>query len=189
MPELSELQKDGEVLIRQCEVDVLCDCIKQTSGNIVEVGMYKGGSAQAMCEVKGERNFYGFDTFEGIPPVLHNWRLGKFKSDKNLVEKRLKKYPNVFIHKGIFPSNAETIKGLKFSVVHLDVDTEEGTRDCLEYFYPNMENAGFIVVHDYPNITGVESSVNNFVKKYNLKINPTGNYQCVIYINKDEKNN
>ena len=187
MPKLNELQKDGEVLVGQEEIDVLCNYVQKTTGNIAEVGMYQGGSAQAMCEVKGDRNFYGFDTFEGIPPVLHNWRLGMFKADIEQVKKRLSKYPNVFIHKGIFPENADVIKGIKFSVVHLDVDTTEGTSGSLEYFYPSMEKGGFIIIHDYPNITGVESAVNEFASKYNLKVFPTGSSQCLIEINEMTK--
>ena len=129
--------ENGEILTSQQEIDTLVDSVKKTKGNIAEVGMYQGGSAEAMCIEKGDRNFYGFETFEGIPMVENAWRLGAFKSDEEFVRNRLSKYPNVFITKGIFPDNTDLIDNKKFSVVHLDVDTTEGTRDGLNYFKDN----------------------------------------------------
>ena len=37
------------------------------SGSIAEIGVYKGNSATIICEVKHQRDFYLFDTFEGMP--------------------------------------------------------------------------------------------------------------------------
>jgi len=36
-------------------------------GSMVEIGMYRGGSASIICHLKGDKKFIGFDTFEGLP--------------------------------------------------------------------------------------------------------------------------
>src|ERR1035437_2891958 len=36
-------------------------------GDIAEVGVFRGGSAKLICEVKGSARLHLFDTFEGMP--------------------------------------------------------------------------------------------------------------------------
>jgi O-methyltransferase len=177
---LEDIRENGELLIVQDELDNLVNAVKATSGNIAEVGMFQGGSAQVMCEVKGDRNFYGFDTFEGIPYVLNGWRLGRFKADKEQVEKRLSKYTNVTITKGIFPNGSEIIKDKKFGLVNLDVDTNEGTEDGLKFFAPRMEKGGMIIIHDYPCISGVRITVDKFCESNGLTKVQSASNQCTI---------
>ena len=181
MLKIENLKKNGEVLITQEEVDALFNAVRETKGNIAEVGMFEGGSSQVICEAKGDRNFYGFETFEGIPMVLHAWRLGRFKSDEEFVRNRLSKYKNVFIHKGIFPETADVIKDKKFGLVHLDVDTYQYNNLALDFFFPRMEKSGQIVIHDYPNIRDIQRSVDEFISKNkDVELVITSPQQCKI---------
>ena len=41
--------------------------VKDLAGDIAEIGVYKGGTAKLICELKGNKNLYLFDTFEGLP--------------------------------------------------------------------------------------------------------------------------
>lgn len=51
---------------------------------------------------------------------------------------------------------------LRFAFVHMDVDTEEGTRGCPEWFYPRMTPGGMMISHDYPVGHGVKKAVDEF---------------------------
>lgn len=39
----------------------------RVSGDIAELGVFRGGSARLICEVKGDRGLHLFDTFAGPP--------------------------------------------------------------------------------------------------------------------------
>jgi tRNA G46 methylase TrmB len=45
----------------------MCDFLGQVEGNVVEVGVYKGGSLSYMAIRNPFKTFYGYDTFEGMP--------------------------------------------------------------------------------------------------------------------------
>lgn len=42
---------------------------KKISGDIVEVGVYKGGSAKLIREADKSKSLHLFDTFEGLPSL------------------------------------------------------------------------------------------------------------------------
>lgn len=56
---------------------------------------------------------------------------------------------NVFIRKGFFPSTAAGLERDSFCFVMVDFDKYESTRAALDFFYPRMEQGGFVFVHDY----------------------------------------
>ena len=127
---------------------------EQLNGACVEVGVYKGGVAELIALNKGERDLYLFDTFEGIPfsNEKDNYYKQGYLDETSLEEvvERLKKYPKVHIHKGIFPDDTgHFIDNLKFSFVHLDVDVYRSYKDCLSFFYPRMLKGGVIICDDY----------------------------------------
>ncbi|GAG39533.1 unnamed protein product [marine sediment metagenome] len=116
-------------------------------GDIAEVGVYKGGSARVICEVKGGKSLHLFDSFEGMPET--NETIDKYKKGElgnttlENVKNYLSKFKNVYFYKGYFPESARelTNRGCKFSFVNLDVDIYESTLNGLKFFYPKM-NAG-----------------------------------------------
>ncbi len=138
-------------------------------GEIAEVGVYKGGSAKILAELKGEKELHLFDTFEGLPEeVITNEDLVKpgWLNDVNLEEVKsyLSQYNNVFFHKGLFPDTAEPIKEKRFSLVHLDTDIYQGTLESLKFFWPRMVKGGRIICHDYNNedCPGVKKAFKEF---------------------------
>ncbi|OIO21464.1 hypothetical protein COT30_02625 [Candidatus Micrarchaeota archaeon CG08_land_8_20_14_0_20_49_17] len=65
-----QIRSETELLINANDAWVLYSLVKNTakiSGQIAEVGVYKGGSAKLICETKGDKELYLFDTFEGLP--------------------------------------------------------------------------------------------------------------------------
>lgn len=138
-------------------------------GDIAEVGVYKGGSAKIICEAKKNKNLHLFDTFTGLPEKsdIDNLNAGDICDDSLAdVTKYLAKYENVFYYPGIFPDSAQndSLKKTKYSFIHLDVDTYNSTKACLEYFYPKMSAGGVIISHDYrcKHLPGVKLAIDEF---------------------------
>ena len=147
---------------------MVADATKKLNGDIAEVGVYRGGSARLMAEVKGSRKIHLFDTFEGLPELNQHdtsdeFYQGQF-ADTSLhqVKKYLSGFDNIYLYKGYFPDTAGPIRNEKFSMVHLDVDLHESTKNCLEFFYPRMVKGGVIISHDYVNSDGVRKAFDDF---------------------------
>jgi len=157
-------------------------------GDMAEVGVYQGGSAKLIAEVKNEKELYLFDTFEGLPKVSEKdthfgtsyWKTGEFSNTSlENVENYLSNYKNIFCYKGKFPETSEPIKTKKFSFVHLDVDLFQSTIDCLEFFYPRMINGGIILTHDY-HTDGIKQAFNEFCKDKKIPQIQLLGSQCAI---------
>ena len=157
-------------------------------GDMAEVGVYQGGSAKLIAEVKNEKELYLFDTFEGLPKVSEKdthfgasyWTTGEFSNTSlENVENYLSNYKNIYCYKGKFPETSEPIKTKKFSFVHLDVDLFQSTIDCLEFFYPRMINGGIILTHDY-HTDGVKQAFNEFCKDKKIPQIQLLGSQCAI---------
>jgi O-methyltransferase len=121
-------------------------------GHIAELGVYRGGTARLICEVKGDRELHLFDTWSGLPDATQSderFQGGSFISSYEQTRDYLKAYPGVHYHKGFFPSTAAGLEDLKFSFVHLDGDLYESTLSGLQWFYPRLSNGGMLISHDY----------------------------------------
>lgn len=173
-----------DILMGDEEVYALYNLVKQTEkieGDIAEVGVYKGGSAQIICEARGKKPVYLFDTFSGLPSTEGELYKGQFYATYEEVKNRLKDYPNVYIYKGLFPDSAGPIKDKKFSFVHLDVDLSESSIDCLSFFYNRMTKGGMILSHDWGVVeTDARKAYEEFFKdkpEIPIELNVS---QCVI---------
>jgi hypothetical protein len=97
------------------------------------------------------------------------------------VRSYLAAYPGVSYYKGCFPDTAGPVAELRFSFVHFDVDLYEGTRACLEFFYPRMIPGGIMLSHDYSILRGVRQAFQEFMadKPEGLIDLPTTQCMCV----------
>ena len=134
-------------------------------GEIAEVGVYRGGSARLICEVKGDRSLHLFDTFAGLPKCSQwdpDFRTGGFSASFEQVSTYLAPFPGVHFHQGLFPETARGLEQTRFSFVHLDVDLYQSTKDALEWFYPRLNRGGILISHDYANAEGVRKAFDDF---------------------------
>ncbi len=156
------------------------------SGDIAEVGVYKGGSAKIICEVKGKKRLHLFDTFEGLPKTSENDLLIEpgWLHDTSLesVKNYLKDYKDVYFLKGIFPDTSESVIDKKFSFVHIDTDLYKSTLDGLKFFWPRMISGGRIVSHDYnaTSIPGVKKAFSEFFKNTPEKLIEIADTQIMV---------
>lgn len=134
-------------------------------GNVAELGVFRGGSARLICEVKGDRALHLFDTFAGLPKAGEwdpKFQQGGFASSLSEVQAYLQGFPNVHFHPGFFPETARGLEDLTFSFVHLDVDLYESTLSGLTWFYPRMNRGAILISHDYSTAQGVRKAFEGF---------------------------
>lgn len=158
--------------------------VAKISGDMAEVGVYKGGSAKIICEAEKSKILHLFDTFEGLPEVSivdSKWfSRGQYRGTLDEVQVNLKEYRNIYFYPGFFPKTAENLKAKKFSFVHLDVDIYESTLRSLEFFYQRMNRGGVIISHDYISATGVRKAFDEFFKDKPEPIIEMSGSQCLI---------
>ena len=162
---------------------------QELDGDMAEVGVYQGGSAKLISEVKGDRKLFLFDTFIGLQELSDDdthfgkkhWKKNEF-SDTSLetVKDYLSSYNNIQIIEGEFPKTADCIHDSKFSFVNLDVDLYRSTIECLKFFYPRLVKGGIILVHDYHS-DGIQKAFKEFLQDNKIHlIELTGSQSIII---------
>jgi hypothetical protein len=185
---LKKIRSETELLLEDIEAWHIFMAVKQTQkvpGDIAEVGVYKGGSAKIICTAKGDKPLHLFDTFEGLPRVddidmVWPFYEGKFAAPIDDVQNYLKNDSNVHFYKGIFPDTSGPVKERTFSMVNLDVDTFESTRNCLEFFYTRMNPGGILLSHDYITAPGVKKAFDDFFASKAEPVLETAGSQCLV---------
>jgi len=185
---LSKLRIKRELLLTLTESMQLHNCAKaalKIKGDYAEVGVYKGGSAKVIAQVKGNnKKLHLFDTFAGLPSISRQDKYfgkGEYMAPLHYAQRLLQGYSKIYFYPGFFPKTTIGLKTLKFAFVHLDVDLYESTKDALEYFYPRMSVGGMILSHDYPSSVGVRKAFDEFFKdKIETVLKLSGNQGLVV---------
>jgi len=156
---------------------------KDIDGNLAEVGVYWGGSANIIrSTMNPSKTLYLYDTFDGFKDLTDRdyQPLNDIHQFGGCYEQVMSEfnYPNVKVIKGYFPSTAIEDK---FSFVHLDADTYQSTLNSLEFFYPRMNVDGVILLHDYLNTSVlVKEAADKFFKDKGEKVTPMQTSQGYI---------
>jgi hypothetical protein len=158
---------------------------RKIQGDMAEVGVYTGSTAQVICEAKGEKPLHLFDTFEGLPVPTEKddarqFRKGELAYNLEKVRERLKSYSNVFFYKGLFPTTSNPVKSRTFSFVNLDADLYESTKDSLTFFYPRLAKGGVLISHDYVTAKGVREAFDEFFKDKIEPVIQLADDQCMV---------
>jgi O-methyltransferase len=143
------------------------------SGDCIEVGSYRGGTAKLVSELFLRRNvaadIHVFDTFAGMPDNLAPDEIGLkgtfTETSLAQVQSLLGNNQRVNLHPGLFPrSIPAALEGAQFRFAHIDVDTEQSVRDCLDFIYPRMHPKGVIIIDDYghPECPGATRATETF---------------------------
>lgn len=160
------------------------------SGDVVEVGVYRGGTAKFFSLINKKydvrKNIHLFDTFGGMPTTsaeLDIHREGDFSDTSfEMVSEYLKDFQGVKLTKGFFPQTGGYLKDSTFSFVHVDVDIYQSVLDCCEFLYPRMVSGGIVMFDDYGFIScpGAKKAVDEFFmqKKEKPFYLPSG--QCMV---------
>ena len=188
---IKKTKKESDMLLWTEEAYQLImnvNSVKKITGDIAEVGVYKGGSAKLICEFKGNKTLYLFDTFEGLPELSNEdnqnqFHKGQYKSTLNEVKNYLRKYHQVYYYKGLIQKTSNQLKEEKFSLVNLDLDLYEPTKSALEFFYSRMNKGGILMSHDYSTVPAIKKVFDDFFKdKPETIIQTFGSHGMVVKI-------
>ncbi|MBG0781434.1 MAG: class I SAM-dependent methyltransferase [Bacteroidales bacterium] len=142
-------------------------------GDIAELGVYQGATAQILHLMNPEKHLHLFDTFSGFPTADLEKEKGEAASytpqhfaDTSLekVKVKLGQSEKVVFYPGKFSEQCVKASKIRFCFVSIDVDLAQPTSEGLSFFYERLLPGGVIIVHDYnPKWPALMEVVDNFV--------------------------
>jgi len=171
----------------------------QIPGDVVECGVWRGGSmmaaALALLECgESVRGLHLFDTYDGMTPpsakdVAHDGRDAIMlldASDKNdplsvWCKASIEGVKSALSSTGYDPSRMHFIQGKveetlphrapeAIAILRLDTDWYMSTRHELEHLYPRLVRGGVLIIDDYGHWAGCRQAVDEYIKASNLKL-------------------
>lgn len=156
-----------------------------SSFNIAEVGVYRGGTSFFLAKILSALNIasplvLSIDTFSGHSELdikssdgkegIHDCSLFGDVAYEDVVE-FLKEFPFIRVIKNRVQDAVVSLGEISFDFVHLDVDLFEPTLFSLKYFADRLNDNGVIIVDDYLNINcpGVHKAVRTFISSTSSK--------------------
>ncbi|MBR5293143.1 MAG: class I SAM-dependent methyltransferase [Oscillospiraceae bacterium] len=165
----SPLLSDRELTndyVRLSTLELLCRRLEHVPGAAAELGVYRGFFARCINALLPQRKLYLFDSFEGFAEDAHAAEAFQAAHRNTAVEKVLSIMPhreNVIVKPGFFPGSLDSLEK-RFCLVSLDVDFYQTTLDGLRYFWPRLEQGGYLMLHDHgsPSLPGVARAMADF---------------------------
>ena len=183
-------------------IHALCSSVQYISkhaieGDIVECGVWKGGSMMAaalsLLKLEQERKLWLFDTFDGMsePTAADVDIRGQSAGDRmakddkvdsaiwaygalDEVERNLKStsYPDRLITyvKGKVEDTIPATVPEKIALLRLDTDWYESTHHELTHLYPQLTVGGVLIIDDYGHWVGARKAVDEYIAENDLKI-------------------
>jgi O-methyltransferase len=182
----------------------LCEAVKylhekNIEGDIVECGVWKGGSIMAVAETllrsgDSSRNLYLFDTFEGMaPPTDKDVDIAGVTAESLLEQSDKMKdesvwccaslemvksavnsigYPSEKIHfvKGMVEQTIPLNAPDKIALLRLDTDWYESTKHEMEHLFPRLSIGGVLIIDDYGHWQGARKAVDEYLERNKVKI-------------------
>lgn len=139
---------------------------RKVVGSVAEIGVSSGEFAEKINFLFPDRKLYLFDTYEGLIPkerekaITLGWGERQYALDEkgtstDEVLERMPYADNCIIKRGYFPDTFDVQE--KFAFISLDIDFYESIKAGLEKIYPHLSKGGYIMVHDFHNLSFSES--------------------------------
>lgn len=157
-------------------------------GDVVEVGVYRGGSLALLALARPQSRVHGYDPFSGHPAVQrevddgHAHPVGRFwetsVDEVGMFLRALGVDLTVTLHQesAVYPRPAPiALLHLDIALLHLDVvDLFESTRAALACFTPYLVPGGVVLVDDYTTVDcpGVRVAVDSFAARGGWTVAP-----------------
>lgn len=179
---------------------VVADAHRHIRGCVIECGVWRGGMSAALAEVMGkDRDYYLFDSFEGLPIATEKDGAqaktyqtdtespGYYDNCRAPIEfaeraMAMSGVPNYTIVKGWFEDSLlGFVPPCQIALLRLDGDWYESTLVVLEALFKHMAHNGIIVVDDYYAWDGCSRAVHDFLSTHSLTARISQKYGiCVI---------
>ncbi len=167
-------------------------------GDIVECGVWKGGSMMAVARTlielgAAERNLYLFDTFEGMSEPTESDKQFSGEAAVDLLRQLDKETSTIWAYSplddvrramrdtGYAPDKVLFIKGKveetlpgqapkQIAILRLDTDWYESTYHELIHLYPRLSDGGVLIIDAYGHWEGARRAVDDFIQEQNLRL-------------------
>ncbi|MFI5186720.1 MAG: TylF/MycF/NovP-related O-methyltransferase [Chitinophagales bacterium] len=164
------------------------------TGNVAELGVYRGSFASRLNQLFSQKKLYLFDTFKGFNDEdVAIERKKKYSSGDQdfsntsieLVKSKMPHPENCIFKPGHFPQTAEDVDD-NFCFVSIDADLFEPIYQGLKFFYPKLNKGGYIFIHDFNNAayTGSRNAVSLFCKENDIRFVPIPDSGGTVIITK-----
>ena len=156
-------------------------------GDIVECGVWNGGSAAIMAlasatdqEAHQQRKLWLFDSFQGVPKpsdkdgqservdYFEGWNKGDTIKVKQIFQKLGLPWNHVNVIEGWFNDTLENSRVEQIAILHIDADWYESVKHVLDTFYNRVVPGGFIILNDFNTWQGCNDAVNDFFMERRL---------------------
>ncbi len=158
------------------------------AGDIVECGVYRGGSAAVLgAEMlalgdEPQRKLWLFDSFAGMPPAgeqdgefshtLEGTYVGSEAETRRLLALADVPASRFQIVTGFYADSFPTVNTPQTALLHVDCDFYDPVKLTLEKFYPRLSPGGFVVLNDYGIYKGARTATDEFLQANGLDIEP-----------------
>lgn len=169
-------------------------------GDVVECGVWRGGSSMAIAMTLQElgdetRDLYLYDTFEGMSaPTEHDVAVDGERAAEKFDERRLTEdssqwcratiddvqqnllstqYPRArlhFVQGKVEDTIPATMPAGDIAILRLDTDWYESTKHELEHLYPRLVSGGVLIIDDYGHWRGARQAVDEYIEANGLKL-------------------
>lgn len=132
-------------------------------GDFVECGVFSGILSGLICRYfdfsKLQKNFWLFDTWEGIPTnelsgvdlkIAQGYNREYHRQDVyEDVKRSFADYPNCHLVRGFLPETLDTVKIEKISYLSMDLNSAQYEKECIEKLWPKITSGAVILLDDY----------------------------------------
>jgi hypothetical protein len=163
----------------------LASKVEVVSGCVVECGVWRGGMSAGLAAILGtNRNYFLFDSFEGLPPAKEidgnaalSWQSNKespmYHDNCTAGEEfarramTLSGAPSFHLVKGWFDQTLPTFQLPEpIALLRLDGDWYDSTMVCLNAFFDLVAPNGLIILDDYHTWDGCSRALHDFLSQH-----------------------
>jgi O-methyltransferase len=157
------------------------------AGDIVECGVWNGGSAAVMgladMENTGSpnrRSIWLFDSFQGLPPAgekdgelerrnyFEGWNKGDVAKVHQVFGRVGVPLTNIKIVPGWFDTTLVKAQLDRIAILHIDADWYKSVKLVLDVFYHKVVPGGFVILNDYDTWSGCNQALAEFLAENNI---------------------
>lgn len=176
--------KDNTLVdIYRCfDLYLLAQQAERVDGALVEVGVWRGGTAALLAATVPGKAAHLFDTFDGVPEGGEHdtlYRGGEHSDTSRATVERLFHIvgAKAKLHPGMFPDDTLEHLPAAVALAHIDVDIYSSARSSFEAIWPRVSSGGFVVFDDYgffgcdgvaAAVNGLRSEIHDAVFVHNL---------------------
>jgi O-methyltransferase len=178
----------------------IVDSYRHVQGCVVECGVWRGGMSAGMAEVLGpDRDYFLFDSFEGLPPATNldgedakRWQqdvtsetyYDNCRAPIDFARRAMEMsgVPRYTLVKGWFENTLPSfVPPAPIAILRLDGDWYESTLVALESLFRHLAPGGVVIIDDYYAWDGCSRAVHDFLSRHQSTVRITQQHGiCVL---------